>query len=497
MENPENHPGIDINHQSSDGETMLHVIVRLREPALAVVLLNGGANINIKDNRGNTPFSSAIDTGSLRMVELLLKYNPDFDHDIVREKFYQCLLSASSEDGKIVTLMLDHGFTVKSTDNLTTTVLWSSVLLGLKELAISIVNLGEDNLKSAVKMWYKSFLVHWRPFSKLQNTMYEIVENINELFLKERETNILDCHNLSLFKILLSEFDIELINVCIMSTGGNFDNLSDLVAITKDVLVSCYNSENPICDSEGRTGLHYAAKVGNAAVIHALLDLNLDINAVDIYGKTPLDYAYEQINNYSNFENNDETVNNESHYDLEFKCWFTLLDLKIGAIVLLKHMSKLMTANFYINLKNLKTVNSLLIIMSKDNIITQYYLSIFAIIEKCEKEINLLKSKKLKELSYCDILSKNIDQIALYTKRREVIDVFQLDDTIREFEIYGPMLQHRFHTGCIRRGLTERAENILFNILKWKNIPLAVVREILSNLNNEELFYIVTKQNDT
>lgn len=497
MENQQSYPGMNVNHQSSEGETMLHVIVRLRDPALATVLLNDGADINIKDNQGNTPFSSAIDIGSPRMVDLLLKYNPDFNYEIVREKFYQCLLSSSSDDEKIVSLMLNHGFSVKSTDHLTPTMLWSSILLGLEELAISLVEVGEENLRNVVEMWYRSFSVHCQPFSMHQFKMFEIIKKLKEMYLKDREIDISDYSNFNLFKILLSEFDIELINVCIMSTGGSFDDESDIVAITKDVLVACYDSENPVCDNEGRTGLHYAAKVGNAAVIHALLDMHLDINAVDVNGKTPLDYAFERINEFADVDNNDETGNNESHYDLEFKCWYTLLDLKIGAVVLLKHISKLITANFHINLKNLKTVNSLLIMMNKDNIITQYYLSIFATIEGCEKEIGLMKSKKLSEFSYYDFLTKNSNQVALYTKRKEVIDALQLDNVLKEFETYGPILQHRFHECHTRRCLMERAENILFDIMKWMHIPLMIVREILSHFKNDQLFYIVTKENDT
>ena len=42
------------------------------------------------------------------------------------------------------------------------------------------------------------------------------------------------------------------------------------------------------------TPLHVAAKRGNAAVFMALLDARADPSALDIEGKTPLDYAREQ-----------------------------------------------------------------------------------------------------------------------------------------------------------------------------------------------------------
>ncbi|XP_011496124.1 PREDICTED: serine/threonine-protein phosphatase 6 regulatory ankyrin repeat subunit A-like, partial [Ceratosolen solmsi marchali] len=484
---------IDINQKTKDGETMLHIAIKMSDIEVANVLLNAGANINIKDNEGNTPLSSALDSRSVEMVDLLLKYSPDFDLDIIRDKFYTSLLSFSIEDEIIVKSMVNHGFRVKKTDITNTTMLWISLLHGLEETTIDLVRYHKIFLIN-VKIWYRSFLLHKQPFTKKQAEMIRIIKQIMDLFIESEETDISVNHNFNLFNLLLSEHDMELMNINVISMGESFDNNeeSDIVALTTDVLLACYDGEDPVCDDKGRTGLHYAAKVGNVAVIQALLDLHLDINAVDNNGKTPLNYIYDRINEFSDFDNNDEVFNNEKYCDVDFNCWFTLLDLKIGAVLLLKHASKLITANYYITKENLEIFQSLLIILSSDTVTAQYYLSIYIFIERCENEIKQMMNEKLVDISYYDFLTKNYNQITLYTKRRGVIEALSTsNDVLKKFKIYGPMLQYRFYKSYIRRGLVENAEIILFGIMKWLQLSLVVVREILSNLNNDELMLIV------
>ncbi|KAJ8667744.1 hypothetical protein QAD02_009407 [Eretmocerus hayati] len=483
----------NINQGNPSGETMLHMAVRMRDFEIGSSILNAGGDVNVKDNEGNTPFSLAIDSGSPTMVELLLKYNPDFDMDIVRDKFYVCLLSSSTDDERIVKSMVKHGFSVKSSDKIQATMVWSSVLLGLQDFAISLVE-NQKSLIPCVETWYRSFLLHTQPFKENQAEAMKIITKIINLHMGQDELRIEKNHNMELFKILLSELDIELINVNILSVGGNLNENeeSDIVAITKDVLMCCYDGGSPICDKLGRTGLHMAARVGNVPVIQALLDMHLDINAMDVNGKTPLDYVNDRINEFPESNHDNEAINNEKHFDSEFECFYTLLDLKIGAVILLTHVSKLITANYYITLQNLKTVKELLIMMNKDLVVMQYYLSIYSYIEQCEAEIEQLKERRIAELSYFDFLTKNYNQIAVYTKREEFINAIQMSDNIlQEFEVYGPLIQHRFHLSSMRQGLLERAEIVLFDVLKWLELPLVVVREILSNLSNAELFSFI------
>ncbi|XP_058808084.1 putative ankyrin repeat protein RF_0381 [Phymastichus coffea] len=491
---PESVREFNVNQLSENGDTLLHVAVRMRDKEFVAVLLETGASVNIEDADGNTALSSAISIGSPEIVALLLQYNPDFSISIVRQKFYESLLNYSFDEEKIIRTMLKHGFKVNNTDNLTSSLLWASILLCLEDLAISFVNV-KRALFIYVKNWYESFQLHWQPFTAKQTEMLRIITKIMSLYAEERGIKNSNNRNFDLFKLLLSEHDVDLMNVNVMSIGGNFDDNeeSDIVMLSTDILLSCYDGESPVCDANGRTGLHYATKVGNIAVIQALLDLHLDINAIDNEGNTPLNCIYNRINEFSGAENNDETFNDEKHYDSEFSCFFTILDLKIGAIVLLKHVSKLISANSYITLGNLTVVKSLLAMLNSSSIVHQYYLSLYSYIEQCESEVRLMKSKKLLELSYFDFITKNCNQIAAYTRREDVIKTFQSNDNVLvEFEIFGAMLQHRFNISYLRRGLLDNAEVTLFDILKYRHLPIVVVREILGNLSNDELYFITS-----
>lgn len=491
---PESVREFDVNRLSENGDTMLHVAVRMRDIEFATVLLQANASINIKDADGNTALSIAISIGSSELVAILLQYDPDFEIDVVRQKFYESLLNYSFDEEKIVRTMIQHGFKVNETDNISSSMLWASVLLCLEDLAISFVDIKKD-LLTYVKNWYKSFWLHLQPFTAKQTEMLRIIEKIMSIYVDKRDISFTNNHNFDLFQMLLSEHDVDLMNVNVMSVGGSFDDNeeSDIVTLSTGILLSCYDSENPICDEQGRTGLHYAAKVGNIAVIQALLDLHLDINVMDDEGNTPLDYIFNRINEFDGAENNDEAFNDEKHYDTEFSCFFTILDLKIGAIVLLKHVSKLISCNSYITLGNLTVVKSLLVMLNNSTIVHQYYLSLYSFIEHCENEVRSMKNKKILELTYFDFLTKNCNQIAAYTRREDVVSTFQSNDNVlKEFEIFGAMLQHRFNKSWLRRGLLDNAEITLFETLKYHQLPLVIVREVLSNLSNDELYFITS-----
>ena len=52
--------GFDIDHQNKDGDTELHMYVKDNFSPPVRVYCEAGANVNIKDNNGNTPLKTAI-----------------------------------------------------------------------------------------------------------------------------------------------------------------------------------------------------------------------------------------------------------------------------------------------------------------------------------------------------------------------------------------------------------------------------------------------------
>lgn len=55
--------GVDINIRDRSGDSALHFVAAKGNAKLARVLLNGGANINIKNNLKETPYDIAVRNG--------------------------------------------------------------------------------------------------------------------------------------------------------------------------------------------------------------------------------------------------------------------------------------------------------------------------------------------------------------------------------------------------------------------------------------------------
>jgi ankyrin repeat protein len=63
--------GADIDVVNSRGQTPLLLAVRNEDVPLARVLLNNGANPNVREPNGATPLSIAEDKANLKLVQLL------------------------------------------------------------------------------------------------------------------------------------------------------------------------------------------------------------------------------------------------------------------------------------------------------------------------------------------------------------------------------------------------------------------------------------------
>lgn len=97
-------PSCDINAHDSSGCTVMHYV---RTPGMAKALLNAGADIDPKDNFGQTPLFLAIWYGHLQVVEEMLNFTPKPNVHTQDDDGWN-LLHAGYDNEAITELMLKH-----------------------------------------------------------------------------------------------------------------------------------------------------------------------------------------------------------------------------------------------------------------------------------------------------------------------------------------------------------------------------------------------------
>jgi len=66
--------GADVNSRNEKGQTPLHFAVLFDHIEKAELLINAGADVNAKDKSDRTPLDIAVDRGYTEIVELLRKH---------------------------------------------------------------------------------------------------------------------------------------------------------------------------------------------------------------------------------------------------------------------------------------------------------------------------------------------------------------------------------------------------------------------------------------
>jgi ankyrin repeat protein len=71
--------GANINMKNNKGQTVLYYIIQKGLEVPAEVLIRLGANVNIKTDKNQTPLMAAAFSGSLKIVKLLIEYGSDIN----------------------------------------------------------------------------------------------------------------------------------------------------------------------------------------------------------------------------------------------------------------------------------------------------------------------------------------------------------------------------------------------------------------------------------
>jgi len=153
---------------------------------------------------------------------------------------------------------------------------------------------------------------------------------------------------------------------------------------------------------------------------------------------------------------------------------------EIIADILEHHMVKMKTANLFVSEKNLRSI-------SNNDEISDFQ-------NECEEEIASMKSEKVSNtnVSFYDILTKDISQLAMYAGNESIVQILRSDDYKVKFPIYASMINSNFRKGERRKKLLEQG-NKMFHFLfnNFPRLPHDCTEKVFSYLSDEDLRILV------
>ncbi|XP_057334146.1 putative ankyrin repeat protein RF_0381 [Microplitis mediator] len=193
--------------------------------------------------------------------------------------------------------------------------------------------------------------------------------------------------------------------------------------------------------------LNWYFRSSKSAVISLALDVGADVNVVDENDKTAIDF----FSNTENFQ------------------------------TLIEHTIKLKAANLYLIDKNLDAVEG--------NQFNDFY-------SKCLDEVEFMKTQwYFGKSSFYDILHSCVNKISRNVKFISKDDIiFDKNALCSKFKLYGGIIYYRVLKAKHRKEYLVRADKIISHLF-GNLLPYTLRQDVLSCLNNEDLYKILINQN--
>lgn len=265
--------GADPNIPDDNGRTPLHVLSTAC-PSLIDVFASHKANLNIKDDQGNTPLHLFCDRSA--MAERLLRNGAD--PNIVNAKGATPYMQMLDEDriekqSNTLHAMLRHAANVNASNNVGETLLHISARMGRHDLFTALLT--KCDAKACDK--------------KGNTVLHVLAETQNTLFL----TRVLEAAP-ELIHVKNHRGNTPLGEV-VRIAHSSFEGTQEMLESTARMLL--IHKANPnATDNNGRTLLHYAAARGRTEFAEYLLNKKANPDLLDGKGKAALHIAIEHKN---------------------------------------------------------------------------------------------------------------------------------------------------------------------------------------------------------
>ena len=256
--------GADVNTKDQDGNTPLHKASQYGHTELAKLLIGNGADVNAATEVGWKPLHKASLNGYTETAKLLIGNGADVntkDKDGVTP-LYIASLNGYTETAK---LLIDNGADVNAATKYGVTPLHLASHYGYTETAKLLIGNGADvNTKDKDG---------WTPLHLASH--YGYTEIVRELIRADADVNA---------KSLFSTRDLE---ITMGATPLDIARKNSHAMVEKELIeAGAYSS----IEENGRTPLHVASEIGDLESVKKLIKSGAEVNA-KFEGETPLSLA--------------------------------------------------------------------------------------------------------------------------------------------------------------------------------------------------------------
>ncbi len=257
------------------------------------LLLSRNADIDAMSEHGCTPLFSATQAGHVHVVKSLLEHGANVNA-VCPDGRTPLHVSASNHHAQtdLVTLLLENGADPNMYDEQDSTPLHSATELGHTEIVKLLLENGAD--PNAVNQ-YGNTPLHWAATGSKSEIVKLLIDNganVNDAGENGRTALYYATYYPGHTETLRLLLDAGA-NVNVVDNEGDspldfaaIKERKDAVELLQEAIVHCPEDWSPV---------HYAAAKGNIRALDILIERGKSFTDLDAHGKTPLEYAYENV----------------------------------------------------------------------------------------------------------------------------------------------------------------------------------------------------------